>query len=267
MTPLDPVTSDEMFPDTLVEPFVLSPEVADLAFVIIEHWDEFRALRDAIESEANPLSIAYVHDTKKFDMAEEEWTVHTVVNVTKASPLWRSLSSYHVVVAYRQAFWDAQDDAARRAFLHHGLSHIDALGTKVAIRPHPVEGFPWTFRRYGPLSLNDKMFYRAGSLWNEDHPSEPTQLRSVQDLAADVGAMPIADQAVVAAAMDFRRSIEAGPIDVTVTAGGRSATIKGKGKDRATAAFDDAAEPCPFRDCTLDADHAGSHQFGEDGQA
>lgn len=187
--PLDPVITDEMFPDTLVEPFVRSTEVADLAVEVIEHWDEFRALRDAIDSEATPLSIEYVLDTKKFDMAEEEWSVHTVVNVTKASPLWRSLSGIHVVVAYRQAFWDAQDDAARRAFIHHGLSHIEALGSKVALRPHPVEGFPWTFRRYGPLSLNDKMFFRAGSLWNEDHPSEPVQLR-VADVPGDATGEP-----------------------------------------------------------------------------
>jgi hypothetical protein len=114
-------------------------------------------------------------------VTEGEWTVHTVVNVTKASPLWRCLSGHHVVVAYRQVFWDAHDEDERKAFVHHGLSHIDALGSKVAVRPHPVEGFPWTFRRYGPLSINDKMFFRAGSLWNEDHPSEPTPLRSVDD--------------------------------------------------------------------------------------
>lgn len=249
--PLDPVTTDEMFPDTLVEPFVLSSDVADIASDVIEHWDEFRALRDAIESEVNPLSIAYVLDTKKFEMTEEDWTVHTVVNVTKASPLWRSLSSYHAVIAYRQAFWDAQDDGARRAFLHHGLSHIDALGSKVAIRPHPVEGFPWTFRRYGPLSLNDKMFFRAGSLWNEDHPEEPVQLRAL-DAPESGGLRSI--------------TVSTGDRSVTIDAAAAKRIIKNidaAAAKRRKAAGDVDGESCPFPDCTLSADHIGQHRFGD----
>lgn len=259
---IDPLTQDEMFPDTLVPPFILSPEVADTAAQVMRSWDEFSGLRDAIWSEVDPLSIAYVLDTKPFNMAEDEWTVHAVVNVTKASPLWRSLTGYHLVVAYRQAFWDAVgelDTAERLAFLHHGLSHIDALGSKVALRPHPVEGFPWTFRRYGPLSLNDKMFFRAGSLWSEDHPSEPTPLRSVADIAEDVAAMPIVDQAIIAAAVKFKRAVETGRTDVTVSAGGRSATIKGKDKEAERV----ETERCPFPECVRWADHAGQHDIGD----
>lgn len=244
--PLEPMTTDEMFPDTLVEPFIVSPEVADLALDVAKHWDEFRGLRDALDSEVRPLQVAFVVDTKKFDMAEDEWTVHTVLNVTKASPLWRSLSGYDVVVAYRQVFWDAHQDAERRAFLHHGLSHIDALGGKVSIRPHPVEGFPWTFRRYGPLSLNDSMFLRAGSLWAEDHPTEPTPIRPI--LTDDQR------RRVDKAVRKFRDGIEARDVDVTVTHGGRSATIKGRNEHRVT------PEPCPFAGCFLHADHGGDHE-------
>lgn len=196
--PLEPTSQDEMFPDTYVPPFTLSDEVADAAAEVIAHWDEFRGLRDALESEAHPLAVAFVLDTKPFDVTEADWSVHTVVNVTKASPLWRVLSGHDVVVAYRQVFWDAHEPDERLAFLHHGLSHIDALGGKVAIRPHPVEGFPWTFRRYGPLSLNDRMFLRAGSLWTEDHPTEPTPLRSLDAfLAGEDG-----EQAMAAAAAE-----------------------------------------------------------------
>lgn len=182
--PLEPQT-DEMFPDTRVEPFILSDEVAEVAGEIVAQWDEFRALRDAIDSEAHPLRVAYVLDTKPFDVGEADWTIHTVVDTKKAAPVWRVLSEYDVVVIYRQVFWDAHTPDERLAFLHHGLSHIDALAGKVAIRPHPVEGFPWTFRRYGPLSINDRMFLRAGSLWTEDHPTEPTSLRPVVDQVMD----------------------------------------------------------------------------------
>lgn len=180
--PLDPVTSDEMFPDTYVPPFVTSEEVAELAADVIATWDEMKPLREALASEVRPLVVAYALDTKKMAPGEV-WTVHTIVNVTKASPLWRSLAGVDVVVAYREHFWDIHEDGERRAFLHHGLSHIDALGGKVAIKPHPAEGFPWTFRRYGPLSIGERMFARAGSLWSEDHPQEPTPLRTVEDLS------------------------------------------------------------------------------------
>lgn len=180
--PLDPVTSDEMFPETYVPPFVTSEEVAELAAEIIGEWDELRVIQEAIDSQVRPLVVAYVLDTKKM-APDEDWTVHTIVNVTKASPLWRSLAGVDVVVAYREHFWDMHEDGERRAFLHHGLSHIDALGGKVSLKPHPAEGFPWTFRRYGPLSIGERMFARAGSLWNEDHPQEPTPLRTVEDLS------------------------------------------------------------------------------------
>lgn len=223
--PLDPQTQDEMFPDTLVDPFVLSEEVAELAGSVVAKWDEFRALAEAIDSDVNPLAIAYVLDTKKFDIAED-WSIHTVVNVTKASPLWRSLSNYGVVVAYRQVFWDAHDEDERRAFLHHGLSHIETLGPKVTLRAHPAEGFPWTFRRYGPLSAGEQMFVKAGSLWAEDHPQEPTPLRAV----------PVEE-----AARKFREGIEQGDVDVTVTHGDRSVTIEGKGRRRASVTPDDRA--------------------------
>ncbi len=177
--PLDPVTSDEMFPDTYVDPFVLSDDVALFARAVVHEWDEFAVLRDALRSEARPLEIFYVLDTKKFDATTEDWTIHTVVKVTKASPLWRSLALCDVVVAYRQAFWDSHDEGQRKAFLHHALSHIDITAGKVTLRDHPAEGFPWTLRRYGPLSFGETQFVRAGSLWNEDHPQEPTPLRAV----------------------------------------------------------------------------------------
>jgi hypothetical protein len=178
--PLEPVTTDEMFPDTLVQPFEKAPEVAELAADVMARWDEFKSLRSAIDAEYAPLEIAYVFDTKKLG-DDEDWTIHTVVNASKASPLWRSLTGYGAVIAYRKAFWDLQDTEARASFLHHGLQHIDALAGKVTIRPHPAEGFPWTLRRYGPLSFGETQFVRAGSLWNEDHPTEPTPLRSVED--------------------------------------------------------------------------------------
>lgn len=211
---LDPVTSDEMFPETYLEPFVRSPEVEALAGVVMAGWDEFRGLRDAIAAEYRPLEIAFVLNTKKL-ADDEDITVHTVVNVTKAQPVWRSLTGYGIVVAYRKPLWDIQTDGEKRAFLHHGLSHIDTWGGKIAIRPHPVEGFPSTFWRYGPLSLDDQMFARAASLWNDEHP-EKAKAAAASD--------------VHPAVQRFVDKIAEGEVDVTVTAGGRSATIKGKGQ-------------------------------------
>lgn len=171
---------EEMFPDTLLPAFITAPDLADLATDVMARWDELKPVRSAIDAEYAPLEVAYVFDTKKLG-DDEERSIHTIVKTSKASPLWRCLTGYGAVVAYRKAFWDVQDMEVRASYVHHALSHIDVLAGKVTMRPHPAEGFPWTLRRYGPLSLGEQMFMRAGALWNEDHPAEPTRLRSTTD--------------------------------------------------------------------------------------
>lgn len=216
--PLDPQTPDEMFPDTLTEPFVRSKEVEKLALTVLAQWDEFKGLRDALNREDNPIEIVYVLDTKKFDIFEDELKIHTIVNVVRANPLWRTLTGFAVAVIFREAFWKALELQERSAWLHHGLSHIEVVGQKVALRDHPVEGFPWTYRRYGPLSQLERQFLRAGSLWNEDHPAEPVQLRA------------LADDVVDHAAEGLKRFAEETGTDVSITAGGRTAAFGPRSK-------------------------------------
>lgn len=249
--PLDPETQGEMFPDTLVEPFVRSDELRELGLDVIATFDEFRAI-DTAMNEAD-LGIVWVFETKRFDPDTEEYKPHTIAKVTKASPLWRCLAGTPIVIQFRQTFWDAFDDKKRRAVIHHELTHIDVAEpddqgrAKISLRPHDVEDFALTMRRFGPIIPGRATFVKAFLDWqHEQEKPEPTKLRTVEDLAHDlVDAMPgteeakASDHASIEAAASspgvqravkrFRDNVEAGTTDVTVSAGGRSATIKGKG--------------------------------------
>lgn len=182
--PLDPDTG--LFPDTLVEPFIRSDALAQLGADVIAEFDEFRSI--ALAMEEADLGIVWVFETKPFDPAAEEFKPHTIAKVTKASPLWRCLSGTPLVIQFRQTFWDAFDDKKRRAVLHHELTHIDVAEpddqghVKVALRPHDVEDFSLTMRRFGPIIPGRATFVKAFLDWQheQDRP-EPTSLRPVGD--------------------------------------------------------------------------------------
>lgn len=180
--PLEPETG--MFPETLQEPFVDAPAVRDLAEEVMASFDEFRDLRDAVGNEE--ISIAYVFETKAFDQLTEEFKPHTVAKVTKASPLWRSLTERELVIQFRRPFWDAFKHEQRCAVLHHELTHIalerDEKGRlKLSLRPHDVEDFRATVRRFGPILPGRAAFLKALLDWQheQDRPG-PTPLRPVE---------------------------------------------------------------------------------------
>ncbi|MES2210936.1 MAG: putative metallopeptidase [Chloroflexota bacterium] len=174
----------EMFPDTLVEPFVVSQEVADLADDVIASFDEFEPIQTAIRDAG--LAIAYVFETRPFDPAKEELKPHTIAKVTKASPLWLVLGGHELVIQFRQAFWDLFDANQRRAVLHHELTHIeiDEPGNdgrvKLSLRPHDVEEFARTMRRFGPILPSRAGLVKAYLDWQHEQESPaPTPLRNI----------------------------------------------------------------------------------------
>lgn len=254
--PLEPDVAPE---DEVLDPFIAAPEVRMLAMDVAAQWEEFGALRDALGRETDPLRMAFVFETKPFVEGEVVKT-HTIAKVTKASPMWAFLGDVDLVIQFRQPFWEYFDDRQRRAVLHHEMSHVEFPRGKVALREHDVEDFVGTIRRYGPYLPGRRAFIRAAQIWLEENPEPPSefdearerrersQQQTLEEIADAVVGMPIADQAVVHGAMDFRRTVEAGDIDVTVTAGGRSTTIKGRGKPTALpgerlAKADDADSP------------------------
>lgn len=181
--PLDPDTG--MFPATLVEPFTDAPELADLADEVIRSFDEFRPIADAVDE---GLRITYVWETKPFEPAKDEYKVHILAKVTKASPLWRHVGQTEIVIQFRSWFWERFDDAQRRAVIHHELTHItvgepdDEGRFKVSLRDHDVEDFTATMRRFGPIIPGRAGFVKAYLDWqHEQETPDPTPLRSIGD--------------------------------------------------------------------------------------
>jgi len=180
--PIDPESG--LFPDSFVAPFVVAPEVEELAQLVIASCDEFANLEAALAE--SQVSIVYVFETKPFDPLKEEYKPHTIAKVTKAAPLWRALTNYDLAIQFRQAFWDAFDDRQRQAVLHHELTHIDIDEpddqgpVKFSLRPHDVEDFSKTIRRFGAIIPGRAAFFKAFLDWqHEQERPEPTKLRRV----------------------------------------------------------------------------------------
>ena len=276
--PIEPETG--MFPDTLQEPFVDAPQVRDLAEEVMAEFDEFREVREAVDREE--ISIAYVFETKAFDQLTEEFKPHTIAKVTKASPLWRSLTERELVIQFRRPFWDAFDHDQRRAVLHHELTHIELERTdngrlKISLRAHDVEDFSSTMRPFGPVLPGRRGFVKAFQDWqHRQEQPEPTPLRPVEDIAEDVMAMSPVEQAAVIAAIDFRRAAEAAGVGIDVAelseraldvavdainagAMGPGVTASRPGRTRESHGFQVADRGCPDGDCALAEGHAGEH--------
>jgi hypothetical protein len=226
--PLEPDVAEE----DVVPPFISAPEVRALAFDVMSQWEEFAGLRDALGREEEPLRIAFVFETKPYVEGELVKT-HTIAKVTKAAPMWAFLGEVDLVIQFRQPFWEHFDERQRRAVLHHEMSHIEFPRGRLGLREHDVEDFVWTMRRYGPYLPGRRAFVRAAEIWLEENPEPPSDLDEARARRPRPGPGGGSDEAVAQAALDFRRSIEAGDVDVTVTAGGRSTTIKGRGKPTA----------------------------------
>lgn len=180
--PIEPESG--LFPNTLVEPFTEAPELAALADDVIASYDAFEPIQTAIHDAG--LRIRYVWETKPFDPATEEFKPHTIAKVTKASPLWRHLGETELVIQFRKAFWDPFSDAQRRAVIHHELTHIvadepdDQGRVKLSLRPHDVEDFTDTMRRFGPIIPGRAAFVKAFLDWqHEQDTPDPTPLRAV----------------------------------------------------------------------------------------
>ena len=171
----DPVRIPSLFAGLIEPPFLRSREVEDLANDVIAEFDEFEPIQTAAHE---GLCIEYVWETKPFDPLKDEYKPHVIAKVTKASPLWLSLTGTHLVIQFRRWFWERFDDAQRRAVLHHELTHIevdepdDQGRIPISLRHHDVEDFTRTMRRFGPVIPGREAFVRAYVDWQAEHPAE-----------------------------------------------------------------------------------------------
>lgn len=184
----DPVRIPGLFAGMIEPPFVRSREVEDLAKDVIASFDEFELIATAVRDAG--LSIEYVWETKPFDPLKDEYRPHVIAKVTKANPLWQSLTDTHLVIQFRRWFWERFDDTQRRAVLHHELTHIevdepdDQGRIPISLRHHDVEDFTRTMRRFGPVVPGREAFVRAYVEWSSEHELEPGP---VPDIAQAVG--------------------------------------------------------------------------------
>jgi hypothetical protein len=194
-----PAPDTVLFPGLQEDAFVRAPEVADLAADVMARWDEFAPLRQALAD--GQVSIEYVFETKHFDQFKEEFKPHTVSKVSKASPLWSSLTGRDLVVQFRRTFWAAWGERQRSAELYHALSHIrledgESGAPRIALAPHDVEEFRATLMRYGPALPGRRALVDAAAAWSSEHP-DPATLGSFAEAVMD----RVAEQ-VNAGAMD-----------------------------------------------------------------
>lgn len=227
---MQPDLDEGLFPETLVEPFIVSEEVAELAEDVLARFDEFRSIREAIANDG--LRIRYVFETKAFDPLKEELKPHTIAKVQKAGPVWRTLAETELVISFRQWFWEKFDEPARRRTLHHEFSHVQVEEPgpdgrpKVSLREHEIEDFGLTVRRFGPRPWHASFFKSYLDWQHEQDQPEPTRLRTLGEAIVERFVDDVASRAE--GADGLRKLAEETGTDITVSGGGRSATIKGR---------------------------------------
>jgi hypothetical protein len=154
--------------DVVREPeFVPSDTLAELGESMLLH-DDFLALRDAVRNHG--LRIAYVLETKPWDPVKDELKPHTIAKAVKASALWRCMAEVDVVIQFRRTFWNAFEHVQREAVIHHEFTHIETEVDEndvltVTLRPHDVEEFVQTARRYGTVLPGRRELAKALNAW------------------------------------------------------------------------------------------------------
>lgn len=226
-----------MFPDIEGPDFVRSEDVVAIAERVLERHGRVGAVgrlhpvAEAIRDEE--LHVLYLRNEKPVDLATEELTHETAGKCIKAPRVWHDVTGYHFVIWVRGYFWDRADDDYREGLILHELLHIDVdrdknEQLKLSTRKHDVEDFTDVVRHYGPIAGDGRAYLRAAAL--HDSP-----LRPLQDLAEETGT------------------------DITIEAGGRSATIRGR-----KGAVDDETDVRPTGEINADALRGEAERASDD---
>lgn len=162
------------------------------------------------------LGYLMVHGSRPRPGAE---VFDVMAKFRKVPPLYHGLTGFDAVVEVHNWAWIGFDGAQQEAIIAHELCHGE-MTDKGALRvvKHDLSEFRFVVRNWGA--------------WQPDIRAFDEQLQ----LFDDAGAPTRPTEGVQEPLKAFRRAVEAGPVDVTITAGGKSATIKGKSKGNGSSA-------------------------------
>jgi hypothetical protein len=220
-------TQPKIFEDLEGPDFVRSSDVEAVAEKVLELHGAIggviplHPIAEAIRD--GELSILWLLNEKPWnDEVEDDQQPEVAGRCVKAPGLWHDVTGHHFAIWARKHFWDQFSIELRRALVLHELLHIEVKRDKdgqpkFSVRKHDVEDFVDVARQYGPAALAGEgaRYVRAAALF-ADVPESLGARRSLSDARAAEIVKPLQD---VADAMGS---------DITISAGGRSATIRGK---------------------------------------
>lgn len=147
--------------------YVDHPELKSIATDLIRRNERFQLV-------AEDLRIAYLARLGE-PSGEGEGMLAACV---KASPLWRDVAEYDVVIWCWDAVWAALEPRQREALTAHELCHIGRNDKgAVKLRKHDLEEFAWVARQYGRWDDAIAHFAGALQLHDEDAAKKPTPIR------------------------------------------------------------------------------------------
>lgn len=127
--------------------YVESPTIAEVARQLINRHDRFRPLDE--------LRIAYLERIGEPSGEGED----ALAKCQKASPLWRDLAGYDLVIWAWRAKLTMLTERQVEALVAHELCHafVDEKG-KLKLLKHDLEEFHWVARQYGPWLHDVRVF-------------------------------------------------------------------------------------------------------------
>ena len=216
------MTAPHMFPDIDASQFVESSAVAKVADSVLRHhgregevgrlFNVARAIRD------DEIRVLFMINAKPFDPLKDDIKHDAIAKCVKAPTLWHDVTGYDAVIWCRGWFWDQFLDEQREALLLHELLHLEVEydedgEVQLRVRKHDLEEFTDVAQRFGGALPGIDPFVKAFERWqHRDDPAEPTPLRPAQQVAK--------------ALADFQDSVDESGTTVTVTAAGKSATLR-----------------------------------------
>ena len=208
-------------------------------------WSEWEPIaemaRDLIDSDRvhfarlSDLDIRYA--IRKAKMPSTAIEIDTAAKFVKAPPLWHDLTGIDAVIWVASWAWEMFNERQRQALVAHELNHADVdEDGKLSARPHDVEDFAWVVRRFGAWDPKLRRFAEQLRLFEAEPAATPRVLHPLGEQVTGAMSAGLAGEPVPAgvrrAADRFRRQVEAGETDVSITTPDRSVTIPAKGKRR-----------------------------------
>lgn len=203
-----------LFPEIEGPDFVRDEAIADVGQTVLAHHGmvggPLFAVATAVRDEE--VRILWLRNDKPLDPDKDEGTHENVGRCVKAPGLWHDVTGYDIAIWLRGDFWDTWTPELREAFVLHELLHVEVTRdkdnqAKVATARHDVEDFVAVVRLYGPVVGHSAHYIRAATVRPAD-PMDPGALAAgMQEVADALGS------------------------DITVRAGGKSATVKARAAD------------------------------------